>query len=175
MVLYRRNRVPGASYFFTITLRDRSSRLLVDAVAELRVAYASACRRLPFETIAVVVLPDHLHAVWRLPEGDAGYSGRWRAIKAGFVRNLRRRGFAIPINEKGEANVWQRRFWEHTIRNEIDLHTHIDYVHWNPVKHGDSKRVCDWPYSSFHGYVRDGILANNWGGTTIMAQGNFGE
>ena len=175
MVLYRRNRVPGASYFFTATLRNRSSHLLVDAVAEFRAAYTDVCRRFPFETTAIVVLPNHLHAVWRLPDGDADYSGRWRAIKAGFVRNLRRCGRAIPANSRGEAEVWQRRFWEHTIRNESDLKAHVDYVHWNPVKHGHTMRAREWPYSSFHRYVREGVLAEDWGGEITAPQGNFGE
>ena len=175
MVLYRRNRVPGAYYFFTATLRNRSSRLLVDAVAELRLAYSDTCRRHPFETVAIVVLPEHLHTVWRLPEADADYSGRWRAIKSGFIRNLSRSGRAIPKSAKGEARIWQRRFWEHTIRNDADLHAHVDYVHWNPVKHGHASRMREWPYSSFHRYVRSGVLANDWGGELIVPPGNFGE
>jgi putative transposase len=117
MVLYRRNRIAGGPYFFTVTLRDRRSRLLIESVAALRRAYAGVRSRRPFETVAIVILPDHLHAIWRLPEGDADYSGRWRAIKAGFVRNLRRSGVAFAMNAAGEAEVWQRRFWEHTIRD----------------------------------------------------------
>lgn len=162
MVRYRRNRIPGGTCFFTLTLRNRSSRLLVESIAGLRHAYADVVSRQPFETVAVVILPDHLHAIWRLPEDDADYSDRWRMIKAGFVRSLHRNGIAVGTNVKGEANVWQRRFWEHTIRDEADLRTHIDYVHWNPVKHGHVRHVSDWPYSSFHRYVGDGVLASDW-------------
>ena len=175
MVHYRRNHVPGATYFFTVALRDRSSRLLVDFIDSFRRAYAVTLRQSPFETIAIVAMPDHLHAVWRLPQGDSDYSGRWRAIKSRFVRDLRSSGLEIPINHKGESAVWQRRFWEHTIRNEDDLRAHIEYVHWNPVKHGHAPRVRDWPYSSFHRYVRDGVLAEDWGGDTIEHRANFGE
>lgn len=175
MVAYRRNRVPGGTFFFTVALRDRSSRLLVDAIAELRNAHALVHERHPFVIVATVVMPEHLHAIWRLPEGDDDYPGRWHALKARFVRNLCRGGHAIALNAKGEANVWQRRFWEHTIRDEADLRAHLDYLHWNPMKHGHVARVRDWPYSSFHRYVRDGVLQNDWGGEMVAPQGNFGE
>jgi putative transposase len=177
MVLYRRNRVAGGTYFFTVTLRDRTSRLLIQSVAGLRRFYAEVRSRRPFETVAVVVLPDHLHAIWRLPDSDADCSGRWRAIKAGFIRNLRRSGIAFAMNAAGEAEVWQRRFWEHTIRNDADLRAHVDYVHWNPVKHGHVARVRDWPYSSFHRYVREGVLTVDWGGANALRQPGrrFGE
>jgi REP-associated tyrosine transposase len=124
-----------------------------------------------------VILPDHLHAIWRLPMGESDYSSRWRAIKAGFVRNLRRSGFATPMNSRGEADVWQRRFWEHTIRNEADLCAHVDYVHWNPVKHGYATCVRMWPHSTFHRYVRRGVLACDWGGLNMRSihKQRFGE
>jgi putative transposase len=177
MVLYRRNHVPGATYFFTVALRDRTTRLLTGHVSELRRAYAEVWSRRPFETVALAVLPDHLHAIWRLPEGDADYSGRWRAIKAAFVINLRRSGVAVAENARREAGVWQRRFWEHTIRDEADLRAHVDYVHWNPLKHGHVARVVDWPYSSLHRYVREGVLASDWGGTSASTRQDrsFGE
>ena len=166
MVLYRRNRVPGGTYFFTVALQDRTSRLLTGRVTELRQAYAETSSRRPFQTVALVVLPDHLHTIWRLPEGDADYSGRWRAIKAAFVLNLRRSGVALAVNARREAAVWQRRFWEHTIRNEADLRTHVDYVHWNPVKHAYVAQVREWPYSTFRRYVRQGVLAYDWAGVS---------
>ena len=177
MVLYRRNRVPGATYFFTVALRDRTSRLLTEHVTELRRAYTEVQLRRPFGTVALVILPDHLHAIWRLPEGDADYSGRWRAIKVMFVLNLRRSGISVAENARREASVWQRRFWEHTIRNEADLRAHVDYVHWNPVKHGHVARVSEWPHSSFHRYVREGVLASDWGGAILSRKRgrNFGE
>jgi len=175
MVHYRRNRVPGASYFFTVALEDRSSRLLVDSIDCFRRAYATMLYQYPVRTIAIAILPDHLHAIWKLPEADADYSARWRALKSMFVRDLRKSGLEIPINGKGEAAVWQRRFWEHTIRDDNDLRTHIGYVHWNPVKHGHARRVRDWPYSSFHRYVRNGEIANDWGGGSIDQRGTSGE
>jgi putative transposase len=177
MVLYRRNRIPGGSYFFTVALSDRTSRLLIERTAEFRRAYGEVRSRRPFETVAQVILPDHLHAIWRLPEGDADYSSRWREIKASFVRSLRRAGFEPSINLRGEAHVWQRRFWEHTIRNEADLRTHVDYVHWNPVKHEHVARVRDWPHSTFHRYVRQGLLPSDWGGHNLILahEQRFGE
>jgi len=177
MVLYHRNRVPGATYFFTVALRDRTSRVLTAHVEELRRAYAGTRSKRPFETVALVILPDHIHAIWRLPEGDADYSGRWRAIKAAFVLNLWRNGVVATTNARREAGVWQRRFWEHTIRNEAGLRAHVDYVHWNPVKHEHVECVSEWPHSSFHRYVREGVLPNDWGGTNALrGQGrSFGE
>lgn len=172
---YRRNRVPGASYFFTVALEDRSSRFLVDSIDCFRRAYATTPRQNPFQTIAIAILPDHLHAIWQLPEAYSDYSGRWRALKSIFVRDFRKSGLEIPINGKGEAASWQRRFWEHTIRDENDLRAHVEYVHWNPVKHGHARRVCEWPYSSFHQYVRKRMLAEDWGGEGVTSRGQFGE
>ena len=115
----------------------------------------------------MVVLPDHLHAIWTLPAGDADYSGRWRAIKAGFTRGLVTSGLPLVRSDKGEYDLWQRRFWEHTVRDESDLAGHVEYIHFNPVKHGLVKQVRDWPWSSFHQYVRRGWLAEDWGGISI--------
>jgi putative transposase len=121
----------------------------------------------PFDVVAVVVLPDHLHCVWRLPEGDADNATRWRHIKTLFSRSItagerrsRRR------QAKGERGIWQRRYWEHLIADERDLATHVDYIHANPLKHRHVARVIDWPYSSFHRYVRDGVLPSDWAGGT---------
>ncbi len=113
----------------------------------------------------MVILPDHLHCIWSLPPGDADYKTRWSLIKAGFSR-------AIPKGEKrtesrikrGARGIWQRRYWEHLIRNELDYRRHVDYIHWNPVKHGWAKRVGNWPHSSFHAYVRRGIVPLDWAG-----------
>jgi len=173
MVFYRRNYVPGGSYFFTVTLRDRGTSLLVDHIDLLRAAYAEVARKRPFHTDALVVMPDHIHAIWTLPPGDADYSGRWRAIKSGFVRLLAKQGVALARNAKGEAGVWQRRFWEHTLRDETDFARHCDYIHYNPVKHGFVARAADWPHSTLHRFIEMGICEADWGGG--MARGAGGR
>ena len=156
MTNYRRSFVPGGSCFFTVNLADRSSRLLTDHTDLLRTAFRYAHVRHAFID-AIVILPDHLHAIWSLPEGDADFATRWRHVKATFSR-------ALPTCErisecrlrKGERGIWQRRYWEHTLRDERDFSRHVDYIHFNPVKHGLVTRVEDWPYSSFHQMVRLG-------------------
>jgi putative transposase len=172
---YRRAIIEGATYFFTVNLADRSRRLLVERVADLREVVRTVRQRHPFEILAWCVLPEHLHAVWTLPPGDANYAMRWSLIKAGFSR-------CIPQGEcirhsrimKGERGIWQRRYWEHVIRDDHDLARHIDYTHFNPVKHGYVQMVRDWPYSSFHAYVRKGWLSEDWGYTGVQ-DGDFGE
>lgn len=164
MTNYRRAFVPGATYFFTVNLADRSKTLLVDHIDLLREAVRYTHQRHPFTIDAMVVLPDHVHAIWTLPSGDADFPLRWRLIKTWFSRNLplgeHRRASRVDKSERG---IWQRRYWEHLIRNEADFARHVDYIHWNPVKHGHVARVKDWPYSTFHRFVRDGALAENWG------------
>ena len=162
MVLYRRQRIPGATYFFTLVLADRSSQLLTQHIQRLRQAYASVRSRHPFHTEAIVVLPDHLHCVWRLPDGDDRYAMRWRLIKTAFTMQLCAAGMTVNRRGKDERRVWQRRFWEHVIRDNDDLQKHIDYIHINPVKHGWVERVADWPYSSFHRFIAAGILPGEW-------------
>lgn len=160
---YRRIRQEGGTYFFTVNLADRSGALLTDRIHDLRNAVRTVKQRHPFDIVAWVVLPDHLHAIWTLPEGDGDCATRWMLIKAGFSR-------AIPKNErvgasrsrKGERGVWQRRFWEHLIADEDDLRHHVDYVHINPVKHGYAARASDWPYSSIHPYIRLGWMPEDW-------------
>ncbi|WP_295445987.1 transposase [uncultured Thiodictyon sp.] len=161
---YRRALLEGATYFFTVNLADRSSRLLVDRVADLREAVRRVRLDHPFDIIAWVVMPDHVHAVWRLPDTDADYSTRWALIKANFSRTIPK---AERIGEsrqgKGERGIWQRRFWEHVIRDETDLQRHVDYTHYNPVKHGYVQRAVDWPFSSFQWYLRRGWVSADWG------------
>ncbi|PZA11007.1 transposase [Rhodopseudomonas palustris] len=176
MSRYRRARFEGGLYFFTVALADRRSSLLVNEVDRLRQAYRSARQRCPFDTVAICVLPDHLHAVWALPAGDADFPTRWSLIKRGFSRGLppspARSASKLVKREKG---IWQRRYWEHVIRDDGDLARHIDYVHFNPVKHGIVARVSDWPHSSFHRYVAQGLLAPDWGGDARAIGGDFGE
>jgi putative transposase len=174
MVRYRRLRTAGGSYFFTVALRNRRADTLVTHIQELRHAIEQTRALRPFDIDAMVVLPDHLHAVWTLPQTDSDYSGRWRSIKSGFVRALRADGMTLVANAKGEHSVWQRRFWEHQIRDEEDMQRHVDYVHINPVKHGLVQRAVDWPWSSFHRFVRDGLLAADWA-CAPDGIGGFGE
>ncbi|MGB2833318.1 MAG: transposase [Methylotenera sp.] len=171
---YRRNLVAGGTYFFTVTLIDRQSHLLTQHVNLLRQSVKKVQQQQPFEIIAWVVLPDHLHAVWTLPIGDSDYWGRWWAIKSHFVRNLKKHGVSVTIRADGSAMCWQRRFWEHTIKDEDDLRRCVDYCYINPVKHGLVKAVIDWPYSSFHRDVKRGIYPSNWAGDA-HDKGNFGE
>ena len=147
---YRRLYVPGGTYFFTVNLLDRRSRLLTDEIASLRAAYARVARTWPFETLAICVLPDHLHCVWTLPDGDADFSTRWRLIKLNFSKSLPKACDPAKGRRPAERGIWQRRFWEHAVRDADDLEACVTYVHWNPVKHGLVTEIADWPYSSWH-------------------------
>jgi putative transposase len=144
MVRYRRNRVDGGTYFFTVTLADRRSSALVDHVSSLRTAFRVARQERPFALDAIVILPDHLHAILTLPEGDANFAGRRCRIKGHFSTGLLVAGIPISRHGNGELALWQRRFWEHTVRDERDFARHVDYIHYNPVKHGLVTRVADW-------------------------------
>jgi putative transposase len=177
---YLRPRIPGAAVFFTVALADRGSDLLLREVAVLREAVRATLAERWFGIDAWVVLPDHMHCVWTLPEGDADFSTRMGAIKGRFAREVRRSGFTptlpprnpyganagrvrrggpyeerVGVNPdlRGEAPVWQKRFWEHHIRDDQDFRNHVRYCWINPVKHGLVERPEDWPYSSYH---RDG-------------------
>jgi putative transposase len=176
MSRYRRAHIAGGTFFFTLTLADRSSDLLVREIDRLRKIYRTVQQRRPFESIAICVLPDHLHALWMLPPGDADFSGRWNLIKGGFSRGLSpsptRTASKMAKREKG---IWQRRYWEHVIRDDADLARHVDYIHFNPVKHGLVPRVQDWPHSSFRQYVKRGDLPLDWGGDVRDIAGSFGE
>ena len=175
MVGYRRNFIPGGTYFFTITLADRRSKMLVDQIGYLRSALRAARRERPFTIDAVVILPDHLHAIFTLPPNDFDFSGRWRRIKGHFSSALIDASIELNRRPNGDLALWQRRFWEHTIRDESDFSRHVDYIHFNPVKHGHVRRVRDWPYSSFHRYVEDGMLPDDWAGDVSQDGQDFGE
>jgi putative transposase len=164
MTSYRRSRTPGATWFFTVNLAERgANRLLVDHVDRLRGAFQSVRMRHPFRIQAIVILPDHLHCLWRLPPGDADYPMRWALIKATFSRALPPMERISPSRRmRGERGIWQRRFWEHQIRDEEDFARHADYIHYNPVKHGHAASAAAWPYSSFHRHVARGVYAIDW-------------
>ena len=143
--------MPGGTYFFTATLLDRASGLLVAQVDKLRHATRDVRGRMPFYIDAWVVLPDHMHCIWTLPPGDDDDSGRWRALKKAFTKSIpaTERRSAVQLR-RGERGIWQRRFWEHTIRDDRDYAAHMDYIHFNPVKHTLVAHPADWPFSSFH-------------------------
>ncbi len=176
MVQYRRSRIPGGTYFFTVTLRDRGAKTLVEHIDILRTAFRMTRRERPFVIDALVVLPEHLHTVWTLPAGDDDYAGRWRSIKSRFTHGLIKTGMGLTRNAKGEYDLWQRRYWEHTIRDERDLTRHVDYIHFNPVKHGLAKAVHEWPYSTFHRFVQQGLCSPDWAGGGVETDDEgFGE
>jgi putative transposase len=163
---YRRNHVPGGTYFFTVNLLDRRSNLLVAHIDALRRAVRDVHTRCPFHIDAWVVLPEHMHCLWTLPDGDANFPGRWWSIKTAFSKSL-------PVAEvrsavrvrRGERGIWQRRYWEHTIRDDRDYAVHMDYIHFNPVKHGLALSAASWPYSSFLRCVERGLYSPAWAGT----------
>jgi putative transposase len=162
---YRRNRVPGGAFFFTVNPRDRRSDLLVAQIDLLRGAVRRVRARAPFRIDAWVVLPDHLHCLWTLPPDDADFPGRWRAIKIAFVKALAIGEARSPVmTRRGERGIWQRRYWEHTIRDDRDFTAHMDYTHFNPVKHGLVKHPADWPYSPFRRCVDGGLYPEGWMG-----------
>ncbi|MFZ6655371.1 REP-associated tyrosine transposase [Undibacterium sp. TJN19] len=161
---YRRANVPGATYFFTVNLQDRKSQLLTEHIGALRSAFRTVQTQYPFEIIAMVVMPDHLHAIWQLPEGDIDFSMRWSLIKATFSKALpKQEAISISREKKRERGIWQRRFWEHMIRDDDDLEKHIAYVHYNPVKHGYADRASAWAYSSLHKFIAQGMIDPGWG------------
>ena len=173
---YRRARVPGATYFFTVNLRDRSSDLLIREIDLLRDTVRATKARHPFHIDAWVVLPEHMHCMWTLPEGDADFALRWKVIKFGFSRRLpSQEVLSATQHKRGERAIWQRRYWEHLIRDDRDYQRHFDYIHFNPLKHGHVQRVVDWPYSSFHRAVRMGLYPRNWCGGAVAEEEGFGE
>jgi putative transposase len=163
---YRRAKIAGGTYFFTVVTHVRLEIFdCSENVQLLREIIRHVKSRYPFTIDAIVVLPDHLHCIWTLPKGDADFSTRWRLIKSNFSRQVRIAGRPDSVRrwEKNDSHkVWQNRFWEHCIRNEDDFERHFDYVHYNPVKHGLVDSPRDWKYSSFQRYVQRGVLDLNW-------------
>ena len=173
---YRRAKIAGGTFFFTLALADRSSELLVREIDRLRRVYDEVRQRWPFRTLAICILPDHMHALWSLPSGDSDFARRWNRIKSGFSRGLPAASRSSSKLAKREKGIWQRRYWEHVIRDDQDLARHVNYIHFNPVKHGLESCVCDWLHSSFHRYVERGDLPADWGGDVRDLPGSaFGE
>lgn len=172
---YLRYRIAGGCYFFTVNLLDRKSALLVEHVELLREAVRICKQKRPFHIDAWVVLPEHMHCLWTLPKDDDDFSGRWKMIKTYFSKGLVDTEQRSESRKKrGERGVWQRRFWEHVIRDERDYETHMDYIHYNPVKHGWVNQVKDWQYSSFHRCVKQGLYPDDWA-AELESEGLFGE
>lgn len=169
MPQYRRARIPGASYFFTVATFDRRPLLMDDLARRcLRAAWIEVSRRYPFRTEAVCLLPDHLHCIWTLPNDDDDFPGRWSMLKGLFSKRYLAAGGSDGHRNHsrmrtGEAALWQRRFWEHVIADEEDLRRHMDYIHFNPVKHGYVVQATEWPWSSLHRCVRQGWYDEHWG------------
>jgi len=164
MRTYQRLRIEGGCYFFTVNLAERHGNdLLVRHIDDLREAILTTMRDHPFSIDAMVVLPDHLHCVWQLPPGDDDFAKRWRLIKARFSRCVDGgERISASRQRKGERGIWQRRYWEHAIRDERDYQRHVDYIHYNPVKHGHVRAPHEWPHSSFARWVERGMYPANW-------------
>ena len=164
---YRRAFVQGGSFFFTlVTEKRRPLFSSADAVEVLREAFKTVRSTRPFNLDAIVVLPDHLHCIWTLPPGDADFATRWRLIKTWFTKHcdpaLRQKPSDVQVKRREQA-LWQHRYWEHMLRDERDFERHVEYIHYNPVKHGYALSPSDWPHSSFGRYVEAGIYEANWG------------
>ena len=202
---YRRADIPGGTYFFTLVSYRRQKILCNENIrTALRDAIVTTRAKYPFIIDALVLLPNHLHTIWTLPENDNAYSVRWSMIKrlvtqrvggvhGAFgahgapydgvvdvgcaVRTDRSHGIAVSASrlKRREGNTWQRRFWEHQVGDQDDLNRCLDYLHGNPLKHGYVKRVVDWPYSTFHRFVRDGVYPEDWGGGEVDDSSVFGE
>lgn len=164
MRIYKRVKITGGIYFFTVNLAERRGNdLLIRRIADLREAFRRTRQQHPFELNAIVVLPDHLHCLWKLPPGDDDFPTRWRLIKARFSRSIDAgEHISRSRQRKGERGIWQRRYWEHVIRDEQDHQCHMDYIHYNPVKHGHVQSAKDWPYSSLHRWVKRGAYPVDW-------------
>ncbi len=177
---YRRSKTPGATYFFTVvTYRRRPILCEPDTIALLREAFNTVKQQHPLVMDAIVILPDHLHGLWTLPADDTDYSTRWMLIKSYFTRRCPpafKTARSEALRHKREPTVWQHRYWEHQIRDERDFERHCDYIHYNPVKHDQVVRVVEWPYSSFHRLVREGVYPLDWAGVPeLVAASGFGE
>lgn len=165
---YQRPHAPGATLFFTVVTNLRRPILGSDIALEcLHTALRDVRNRYPFRLDAFVILPDHLHCLWSLPENDTKFSMRWSAIKAGFTRQyLANDGDEPPRSEsrrkRGERGIWQRRFWEHVVRDDTEFGHYLDYIHYNPVKHGLADCPHAWAQSSFAQWVRANEYASDW-------------
>jgi len=166
---YRRIKQPGGTIFFTVVTFGRRPILTSpESRSILRKAWQNVQVKHPFQTLAVCLLPDHLHTIWQLPEGDTNTAVRWNEIKRHFSHEyLKVVGEGNNVRNESrikrrEAAIWQRRYWAHVLFDQEDLNNHFDYIHINPQKHGLVKQVMDWPWSSFHRYVQMGVYSQDW-------------
>jgi len=178
---WRRAFIPGGTFFFTVVTDERrplfdspvARNLLGNVIRECQSTH-------PFAVQAIVLLPDHLHAIWCMPQGDSNYPGRWQWIKTQFTQQwLAAGGTECEISpgrrNAGRRGIWQPKYWEHTIRDEVDFERHFDYIHYNPVKHGYVRCPMDWPWSSFHRWVRKGVYSKHWGCGDRVPKLNFDD
>ena len=179
---YRRPKLPGGTFFFTVvTCRRRKILTNPDCRDTMRNVIEHVRKKRPFTIESLVLLPDHLHCIWKLPKNDDEVSIRWNLIKSGFSKLMKPvyhkyEWMTDSKTSKRETTIWQRRYWEHQIRDDRDFEKHMDYIHYNPVKHGLANRVKDWPYSTFHRFVKEGIYPETWGGeSTVELEQEFGE
>ncbi|PLX61328.1 REP-associated tyrosine transposase [Sedimenticola selenatireducens] len=176
---YRRSRQAGGSYFFTLVTHSRRKILTDnDALELLRASFRRVKAKRPFLVDAMVVLPDHLHCIWTLPPDDHDFSTRWRLIKSRFSRYYRERRSSGRVHAVSGIEcqpVWQNRYWEHLLRDEEDYRRHLDYIHYNPVKHGYTKSPVDWSWSSFRRYVLKGVYTEDWGSSAINLPQDVGR
>ncbi len=166
MRTYIRDKSKGGCYFFTINLYDRKSQLLIKYIDQFRQAYKKTKQRQPFQLDAMVLLPDHIHMMITLPNDTDNYSSIIASLKGNFSRQIPQQAneyISISRQNKRERGIWQRRFWEHKIRNDLDYQRHIDYIHYNPVKHGYVSIPSQWQYSTIHDYIRNGVYPFDWG------------
>lgn len=180
---YRRIKTKGGTYFFTVNTHLRRPILTTESFRQaLRDGINRARQTLPFKIEAWVLLPDHLHAIWTLPMNDHNYSSRWAIIKRQVSKNCPAQfDSSAQISnsrlKRQESGIWQRRYWEHQIRDDLDFERHMDYLHLNPVKHGYVRKVIDWQFSSFHRLVAQGVYPSHWGAEEITEADSckFGE
>lgn len=171
---YRRANIAGATYFITANLADRQSTILIDHIDVLREALRRVKASHPFDIEAMVVLPDHFHLLMTLPPDDANFSLRVGAIKSAFSRHLPKTELIRSSRAaKRERGIWQRRFWEHLIRDDRDFANHVNYIHINPVNHSLVTCAADWPHSTIHRFIKHGLLGENW--ATSVDDGDYGE
>lgn len=176
MRTYIRDCTDGATYFFTLNLLNRKSDLLIQHIEQLRIAYRKTQHHMPFILEAMVVLPEHLHILMTLPNNDHDYAKRISCLKGLFSRQIPKSEFVNGSRtQKGERGIWQRRYWEHRIRDELDFQRHVDYIHYNPMKHGHVKQVQDWEYSTFHQFVRQGFYCLDWASEICMEFEGIGD